>query len=88
VHEPCTRLERARKWLPPAESEQLKQLLLVKSEDGARGNDEDETLTKAGLATHDVITTFYDAGIETADAYVGFRGRPAEGARRLGAARC
>jgi len=70
VHEPYLDLERGRKWLSPQDDAVLKKLL-VRRDAGDLGGDYD-ALTAAGLGTSEAIQAFYDAGIETADAYVGF----------------
>lgn len=70
VHEPYLEIERGRKWLAPEDGDALARLLLLHSADEV-GNDGD-LLGRAGLARSEVVQAFYDAGIETADALIGF----------------
>ena len=70
VHENYVEVERARRWLTTEEQDALAQLLIEHSPDEIGTNP--DLLTKAGLARPELVNALYDAGIETADAYVGF----------------
>jgi arylsulfatase A-like enzyme len=70
VHEQYEELERARKWLSQEDGDKVAELLLTR--DAASLAADFDAWSAAGLARSEVFQAFYDAGIETADRYVGF----------------